>query len=529
MNRILKFSAIITGFLALAITPSCLDLDEVLYDEILSDTFYQTEEEVISALAPAYGDLRWLGDVYLLTTMNTDHTLIPTRGRHWYDGGHWQRMHEHTWTSETPQINGVWGYGFDRVNRANMLIHQLNQLDNISDELRNSFIAELKMIRAFGYYHLIDFFGNVPIVDRFDVEPGYAPPNNSDFQAGRTEVFNFIENDLLQNITNLSDRKDRSTYGRFNKWTAHAMLARLYLNSEVWTGTPRWDDVITHCDAIINSGLYQLEGNYFNNFLAENSGSQENIFVVPYDETRTDWGMIFFWWGHHYAMQRKFNTANGPWNGFCALPSFYRSFDEEDLRRNGWLVGRQYSSAGDILLCSEESAPNPLELTVDFINIYDPDDNAVYDYRNALEYHGARLVKWEIPALPAWSMGNDFAVYRYADILMMKAEALMRKNGGNATQEAVDLVNQVRSRAFENPADHLYTTATLDMDALLAERGWEFYFELVRRSDLIRFGKFVRGDWEWADRSNSGDHRSVMPIPQPRINANPNLNQNPGY
>jgi starch-binding outer membrane protein, SusD/RagB family len=529
MSKLYKFFISIAGILAMAIAPSCTDLEETLYTEIRSEDFYKTQEEVIAALAPAYGDLRWIGGIWELNSHNTDHTLIPTRGRHWYDGGHWQRMHEHTWTSETPQINGVWGYGFDRVNRANMLIYQLQRLDNIDDDMRTRFISELRLIRAFGYYHLIDFFGNVPIVDRFDVEPGFAPPNNNDFQSGRNELFNFIEKDLLESIDNLSENVDRSTYGRFHKWAAHAMLAKLYTNSEVWTGTQRWDQVITHCDAIINSGKYQLESNYFNNFLARNQGSQENIFVIPYDDTRTDWALLFYWLGHHYAMQRKYNTANGPWNGFSALPSHYKSFDEEDLRRNGWLVGKQYSSTGELLLCSEESAPNPLELTVDFVNIYDPTDQATYDHRNALEYHGPRFVKYEITALPAWSMPNDLAIYRYADILMLKAEALMRKNGGAATQEAVELVNQVRSRAFSNPAGKLYSPGTLDMDALLLERGWEFYHEGMRRNDLVRFGKFVRGDWEFFNRSNEADHRNVMPIPQPRINANPNLKQNPGY
>jgi starch-binding outer membrane protein, SusD/RagB family len=529
MNNIKKFLILIAGILVFSITPSCTDLDEVLYDQIASENFYKTQEEVISAIAPAYGDLKWIENIWTLNSHNTDHTLIPTRGRHWYDGGHWQRMHEHTWSSETPQINNVWGYGFDRVNRANMLIFQLEQLENMDAELRDQFLAELKMIRAFGYYQLIDFFGNVPIVDRFDVEPGFSPPNNADFQTGRTEVFNFIESDLLDNINNLSEEKNQSTYGRFNKWTAHAMLAKLYINAETWTGTGRWDEVIAHCDAIINSDLYQLEGNYFNNFAAENSGSTENIFVIPYDETRTDWGLIFFWLGHHYAMQRKFNTANGPWNGFSALPSHYKSFDELDIRRNGWLVGPQYSSTGEVLLCSEESAPNPLNLTVDFVNIYDATDQNTYDHRNALEYNGARIMKWEISALPAWSMGNDLAIYRYADILMLKAEALMRKNGGAATQEAVDLVNQVRSRAFDDPTGKLYTTATLDLDALLMERSWEFYFEGMRRNDLVRFDKFVRGEWEFFDRSGEQDFRNVMPIPQPRINANPNLKQNPGY
>jgi starch-binding outer membrane protein, SusD/RagB family len=113
------------------------------------------------------------------------------------------------------------------------------------------------------------------------------------------------------------------------------------------------------------------------------------------------------------------------------------------------MVGLQRnSSTGAVLLCTEESAPNPLEYTVDFVNIYDPEDNAVYDHRNALEYHGARFIKYQI-AYTSGNMGNDLAVYRYADILLLKAEALMRKNGGAATQQAVDLVNQVRTRAFE--------------------------------------------------------------------------------
>lgn len=529
MNKIKKLLILVTGFVAFTIAPSCTDLDEDLYDEVLSESFYQTPDEVIAAVAPAYGGLRGIENVWTLNSHNTDHTLIPTRGRHWYDGGHWQRMHEHTWSSETPQLNNVWSYGYDRVNKANELIFQLGQVENISEELRNQFISELKIIRAFGYYHLIDFFGNIPIVDRFDVEPGYAPPNNADFQAGRTEVFNFIEKDLLDNIGNLSEEKNQTTYGRFHKWAAHAMLAKLYINAETWTGTPRWDEAIANSDAIINSGLYQLEGNYFNNFILNNEGSAENIFVIPYDLTRTDWGLIFFWLGHHYAMQTKFRTANGPWNGFSALPSHYKSFDELDLRRNGWLVGPQYSATGEVLLCSEESAPNPLNLTVDFVNIYDETDENTYDHRNALEYNGARIMKWEIGALPAWSMGNDLAIYRYSDILLLKAEALMRKNGGAATDEAVALVNEVRERAFENTEGKLYTTATLDLDALIMERGWEFYFEGMRRNDLVRFDKFVRGEWEFFDRSGEQDYRNVMPIPQPRINANPNLKQNPGY
>ena len=126
-------------------------------------------------------------------------------------------------------------------------------------------------------------------------------------------------------------------------------------------------------------------------------------------------------------------------------------------------------------------------------------------------------------------MHNDLPVYRLSDVMLLKAEAIMRKNGGVATQEAVDLVNAVRSRAFAEPAGHLFTIGTLTLDDILQEREWGLYYEGHRRTDLIRYGKFVRGTWEFFDRSNEGDHRNVFPIPQAQINANPNLKQNPGY
>ena len=532
MNKQIKFLSILAIIIAFAASPACTDLEEVVYSDLLSENFYKTEEEIISALAPAYGNLRNLAHrrVWHQAGYSTDEILYPTRGRHWYDGGHYQHFHAHTWTPETPYHNNAWGIFFRWVNQSNMLTYQMEQLD-MNPDLKNAFIGELRIIRALGYWHLLCNFGNVPIVDRFDVEPGFSPPNNSNFQAGRQEVFEFIEKDILDNIDNLNPSNDRSTYGRFHKWAAHALALKLYINAEVWTGTPKWDEAIHHADAIIDSELFALEPNYFTNFLANNSGSNENIFVAPFNETQTGSNMsnMAFINFHHYQMGRVFGTPRGGNNGVCAMPSHYHSFHEDDIRRRGWLVGLQRdASTGAVLECTEESAPNPLEYTPDFINIYDPEDNAVYNHQNALEYHGARFVKYQI-AYTSGNMGNDLAVYRYADILLLKAEALMRKNGGAATPEAVELVNQVRMRAFEDPGPHLYTTATLTLDELLAERSRELYNEGMRRNDLVRFDKFVRGTWEFADRSNEEDYRNVYPIPQQQINVNPNLNQNPGY
>lgn len=506
---------------------SCTDLNETLYSEVLKDNFYQTESEIVAAVAPAYGDLRGIsGNVWDLQNHTTDETIIPTRGTNWYDGGHWQRNHEHTWTSETPQINSVWGFAFGRINKANQLLFQLSGLTNIDPKLKAQFETELKIIRSFGYYYAIDFFGNVPIVDRFDVPIGYMPSNDPSFADGRKNAFDFAVKDIVDNIANLSENVNTSTYGRFHKWAAYALLAKFYINAEVWTGQAKWDEVIAACDAIINSGKFRLETDYFANFATKNEGSRENIFVIPYDENKTEWGLTWYFMGHHPATQSKYNTTWTPWGGFCALPSHYKSFNPSDKRRLGWITGLQYSSSGELIKCVWESAPSPLDYTVDFGNIYNANDPAIYDHRNAREYNGARFVKYAIGALPGWGMGNDVAVFRYADILLLKAEALMRKNGGTATPEAVNLVNQVRARSIpQNP----YTVGTLTLDQLLQERSWELYYEGMRRNDLIRFGKFVRGNWEFFDRSGEGDYRNVFPIPQPQINANKNLKQNPGY
>lgn len=529
MKRILIASLI--GLVTTLGIIACTDLSETVYSDVMASEFYQTEEEIIAAMAPAYGELRDYAhyDLFETRSVGTDEVTVPTRGRHWYEGGYYLRFHEHTWTP-TDYLEGPWDIPFGWVNRSNMLQYQFSQIDQMEPELKNLFIAELKMIRAFAYYQLIDFFGNVPIVDRFDVPEDFEAANHTNFETGRREVFNFVVQDILENIDHLSDNVDETTYGRFHKYAAHALLVKFYMNAEVWTGTPQWDEALEHANAIIESGIFDLESDYFYNFSVDNRASRENIFVIPYEDGRTgtEIDRMLYRIHQHYQAGRLFNAPFGGYNGMAALPSHYRKFDEEDRRRNGWLSGPMFdSSTGAPLVSTEESAPNPLNYTVDFINIYDPSDTAVYDYRNALEYHGARLAKWEINFNS--TVGNDLAVIRLADILLMKSEALMRKNGGAATQEAVDLVNRVRERAFDNPGAHAYTTATLTLDELLDERSRELYFEGVRRNDLIRFDKWVRGEWEWADRSIEGDYRNVFPISQHHINVNPNLNQNPGY
>jgi len=519
--RLVVACLIITGVQA------CVNLDEKVYDTITEDNFYKSEEQYASVIASVYAQIRaFTPFAFDSESLTTDEALAPTRGNNWDEGGAWRKYHDHTWTYEHIYLGQLWTLGYNIVNKANETIYQFTKAKN--QQYKNEFLPELFIARSYGYYYLINSYGNVPIVDRYDTPADYLPKNGATFNEGRKAAYDFAVKDITSNIASLSEQKGGALYGRFNKWAAYALLAKYYLNAETWTGAAKWDECIAACDEIINKGGYALESDYFANFVSKNEGSTENIFAIPFDNVRTEWGLIFYWYYLHYAEQAYYKTANQPWNGPCAIPSFIKSFNNKDKRKKGWLIGLRITPKGDTLKCTEDSKGMPLNYTVDFVNIYDGKDKTIYNHANAREYFGARYAKYQIePGLPGTSMGNDLAVFRYADILLMKAEALMRKNGG-AVQEALGLVNTVRSRSFDKDPTP-WTLATLTFDAILKERGWEFYNENMRRNDLIRFNKFVRGKWEFADRSGESDTRNVFPIPQAALGANSNLTQNPGY
>jgi starch-binding outer membrane protein, SusD/RagB family len=402
------------------------------------------------------------------------------------------------------------------------------------------------MIRSLGYYYLIDFFGNVPIVTSYDSTNSILYGNNVDFAIGRKMLFDTIVHDIITSIPDLSPVFNNTTFGTFHKWAAFALLAKMYINAEEWTGAQKNDECIAACDSIISSGIFSIADDYFSNFKQLNENSKENIFVIPYKQNSSELNEDFYFLFLHYHSNLTYLTAEAPWNAICALPDHYHSFDSIDVRRNGWSTGPQFESDSvtPILLAVGPYNGEYLDFTPDFIDInwkaagrsapYMDDE---FSYMLCLENNGARLVKYEIAkGLPHTCQGVPLPVFRYADILLLKAEAIMRNNHGVATSEAVDLVNQIRARAGVAP----YNTSNLTINELLAERGREFYFEGMRRQDLIRFGKFVRGTWgrnfsgpyqaQWYNRSGEEDYRNVFPIPIPQVLPNLNyLHQNPGY
>ena len=496
---------------------SCTNLEEEVYDTIVTDNFYETEKQVLSAAGPAYKELRGLVQVagaWGLNQLSTDEEVLPTRGIHWYNGGVYQRLHKQTWTSENPIINDSWKFVYQLASNCNRIIYQFELIEDKSEALI-SIINELKALRAFAYFYGMDAFGSIPIVDKFDVPDGFSPETNS-----RQEVFDFVVSELTEALPLLSKKKDMTTYGRMNYYVVQSLLAKIYLNAEVYTGESMLDECIAACNDVITNGGFSLATDYFSNFAIENEGSSENIFVIPFDDTYTiEWGYMnqFQYWTLHFTANQTFGMEAGGWNGFCAVPSFYNSYDEDDLRRNIWVVGPQFSTTGEVVYCNQELAGKPLSYSIDLTSL-----------EGSFEDEGARLAKYDYTGAKNYTVSSDYAIIRYADILLMKAEAIMRNNGGNATQEAVDLVNEVRERSFTDPSTKLYTIGTLTMDALLAERGWELAGEGWRRNDQIRFNTFTSGSWTFKETA-SPDTRNLFPIPEAQRNANPNLDQNPGY
>jgi len=504
-----------TLFLAglLALTPSC-DLTPELYGDIPIEDFFTTPEQFASLIAYAYAQLA--GEhgfvsregFWSLQELTGDAVVVPTRGAHWFDGGVPIMMHTHTWQENTRDVNNGWSFAFGGVGRTNNvldIIHNIRGDDPAEhDEATRSGIAEVKVLRAFYHMLALDLYGNIPISD------GVRPTR----QYSRKEVFEWIEREILDNI-NYLDRRVR--YGTVTQAVAHTMLTKLYLNAEVYTGTPRWQEAANHADSVILGGFdFILNPDYFTTFSANNTGNREIIFPIVFDAVRAP-GNMFHLMTLHYVHEQAFGFATPTWNGHATLPSFFNKFDEADRRKAQWFTGPILDRNGNqmyftlpVFEAEFAGGRAPAIIVPEVTTLSDPTE--------ANTFEGARFVKFEIEPGIMHHANSDFPIFRFADVLLMRAEALMRLNGGTACAEALELANQVRRRAGMPD----YTAVTLTMDELLAERGRELAWEGHRRTDLIRFGRFTERAW-CEFRPGSSPNRILFPIPQWVLDANPGV------
>jgi hypothetical protein len=525
---------------------ACTKLKDTAYNQIVSSEFKPTSADLPALAGAAYVDWRGLllqwNTVYRAQEVSGDEMLTPARPNGWVDGGVYRRIHEHKWTTDDDIVINIWTRAYQGITNCNRIIYQVQSGSiPVAAKDTTSLIAEMKLLRASYYWMLCDIYGNVPIVDRFDVPAGYLPTQNT-----RKEVYNFIVNDLIANIPKVTDDVSTNTYGKFNKWAGLTLLAKMYLNAQVYTGTSQWDQCKAVCDTIINfakgTGKFILEPIQKNVFVTENENSKEIIFALPFDSKYVnDWNSFDV---HMQTLepenQKTYNLQYSPWGGVCAIPQFISTFDSADSRlTDNYIRGQQYTAAGDSIFGTMGAyVGKPLAYR-----------NYVAGVDQSEEVDGYRLGKFEIAMGATNRLSNDWPLFRYADVLMMKAECLLRTGDADG---AATLVTQVRQRAFKsNPTkavvtgaqllqgssydyglrNHLISTyeggADIQYGRFLDELAWEFNQEARRRTDMIRFGMFTKKSW--LSHSPNGDYRALYPIPKSEMDKNSNLKQNPGY
>lgn len=518
----------------------CMDLSETFYSQLSKDNFYNNRVEVMQGVLRPFTHMQaWLAPTgqngyYYHSEMAADQVAWPQKGRHGFDGGDHIRLHYHTWTPDEPRMRSAWSLMWEGVGYVNAILGDLETLDiaraGLTEQERQKLIAEVKVMRAYHYMRIMDMWGNVPIITKVG-EP-LNPPT-----APRAEVFQFVMNELEENVEML-EPLSQALVGRVSKAAGYAMLSELFLNAEKWSGTPMWDKCIQYSDKVINgeggslSGAMRLDPDILGPFKNNNHLSPENIFQFAFSR---EGGFTFNWSGFYFGygnMSQALNVTYSGWNAFVVIPTAFDAFQEKDLRKKEWfLFGPQYFfNTQNPILGTEEYDGKPL-VYVNSIRRNSEGQTGEGSMTAGEENSGARFHKYRSGTLNDpmyWE--NDYIIYRLTEIYFNKAEAIMRQNGGVANQEAVDLINASRKRAFSEAdwASAAYTTSSLTLDELLAERGREFIFEGKRRTDLIRFGKFTTGDW-WDHRPTNNPNLELFPIPQIQITSNPNLQQNPGY
>lgn len=520
---------------------SCTDLDETLYNQLNKNNFYNNKVEVMqAALRPFTHMQAWLAPTgqngyYYHGELSADQLAWPQKGRHGYDGGDHFRLHYHTWTSNEGRMRNAWSLMWTGVGFVNSALEDLESLDyaqlGIEDAEKNAVIAELRVLRAFHYLKMMELWGNIPISTQV------GQPLNPETKT-RAEVFDFIKTELETYVPQLLPYSTE-LIGRVSATAGYSMLAELYINAEYFIGTPMWDEAIAACDKIISgaagglNGTPKLAADINSCFSNTNKNSDEALFQFAFSRKggfTFDWGGFFMGYDN---IKEVLDVGYGGWNAFVVIPSAYDAFADNDLRKKDWfLFGPQYKYGTTTpVLGTEEWSGKPFVYVNSIRRESEGDLTSEGSMAEGEENSGARFNKYKSGRLSdANYQENHYLLYRLTEIYFFKAEALMRKNGGTATQEAVDLINASRQRAFTaadwNSAK--YTTATLTLDELLAERGREFIFEGKRRADIIRFGKFTSGSW-WDHVPTNDKNKEIFAIPHTQIAANPNLKQNPGY
>ncbi|WP_449436560.1 RagB/SusD family nutrient uptake outer membrane protein [Pedobacter steynii] len=525
---------IATGvILSLTILTSCHKLDLEVKTQLTPETFPQTDQHFIQLTGQVYVQLRQgiTTDYFFMQSLSTDESIMPARGGNWYDGGRYEQHHKHTWDPDNGHVSSGWGWLSSVISKANQSLFLLK--DAPESPAKTTALAEVRATRALAFFMMMDLWGNIPIVTTFGETT--SPETKS-----RTEVFNFIEAELKEVLPSLSSVVGAATYGRPTKYTANAILAKMYLNAEVYTGTQRYNDAVAQCDAIITAtgSPFALESDYKKMFFIDNGPQiKEFIFALPFDPGFSNGYLFFARYSLPRSLQAKFSLKHTPSAPMSTLPEYYANFnDPNDKRNSQWIKGPQFLFSGAPVnvsttkkgydqFYSGSDGATPITYQVDITpNVTLRDASRPFDAGNdEIAWNmGYRNNKFYCDSTSSnRNQNNDFPMFRYSDILLMKAEAILRGATPTQGQTALSLVNQLRAVRTTSAA---WTSVTLE--DLYKERCREFAWECWHRNDMIRFGKY---EGAWGFKTNNDVRRRLMPIPASARVLNTKLVQNPGY
>lgn len=524
----LRISHYFLGLFCAVLTVGCTDLEEELEDVLDND---QASEFISGAqfLEGAYASLAQFQDqgrVWALLTHPSKQLAGPTRGTDWDDGGVWRQLHQHNWGISNPFV----------VDTYSALLAGVNDATNVLGfDVDASTAAQAKFVRGFNLFFTIDLFGQAAVR-----EPGEDLREVPSIFITRQTAADFLINDIEPNINDFptSGGTNMNSSDIATKWAAHALLAKIYLNKAVWgasnpEGPYTFTDtdlnaVIVHCDAIINSGNFSLETDYYENFSPTNGQQSTELIFVSKNNPGQDLNPDLNDVQSRHRMSMHYNQNPGGWNGFVALTDMYNLLEDGDIRKTsdpaisnvvspsaqimtdmtgvvpGFILGQQVDNNGTLL---EDRTGELLIFTTDF------------SIASSNERQGIRQVKY----LPDFENGvdlpdTDYVLFRYSDILLMKAEALLRSGDAAAALAIVNTIRAVRGAG---------ALTTLNEMELLNERNRELWIEGWGRNDEIRFGTFMNAAQE---KPVTGSPAFILfPIPPEALGTNPNLIQNPGY
>lgn len=554
--------AVTVGAAALC-APSC-DLDEKFYSEVTPDTFFTSPESTYAVLCRPFTHWKWYigADRWYLQELTTDEMVCPKRGSDWYNSGEYYRLHYHTWSPDDRIVVNTYDGTTGGISRALEAKSDLQGVDynaiGLNDAVKADHINQLNAITAYFYMRGLDYFGGMPIY--------YSVDDDLCARSTARETYAHIETLLKDAIPALSKKTTlgASEDGYIKQAAAAALLAQLYFNAVAYIGEEHFDECAEICRDIIGGvyGTYELDKTWYGPHCFDNNTSPEVIWTVPSENSKVEWNWYFKYF-YHYSSYEYFGIETAGYNGFMLTPSLdpqgryytqwklgnpYQKFNDKDLRKKPYryLGSRKYE--GMFLVGDQTNPNNPSqqclgekEYSGKVINLVDQvarfsevgtKYNSVAELTSTMadgeENSGVRLVKAPQPNLDdkllRWN--PDCPVIRLSEIYYMLAECELRA-GDKKT--AAGLINQVRGRNFEGGADPNPVTAdNLDEYRMLDEWMIEFLGEGRRRTDLIRWDKFVTESW-WDHTPLNDKNKNLFPIPNSAISANNLIEQNPGY